>query len=1542
MSDGIPEWDASDSEIARAVQQYSSETLAAYREAPRFVEEHANLERAAVEGGYGRRQLFELVQNGADELVESAGRVQVVLTEDALYCANEGRPLTVAGVGALLSSHLSSKRGVEIGRFGLGFKSVLAITTTPEIFSRSGSLRFDPEDAAHRIREIVPTAKRTPVLRIATPIDAMEEASDDPFLGELMTWATTVVRLARNTPDSSWLADDLERFPSQFLLFSPHVEKLVLDNQETLTRRTISAAQEGDEFVLVDDGESRWRVFATEHHPSDVARLDAGAMADRDRIPLVWAVPTRRGRRGEFWAFFPTLDQTTLSGVVNAPWKLNEDRTRIIDGPFNAELIERLSALIMENLQPLCSPDDPGVLLELMPARGREAAGWADAELTNRVNELAHTSRTLPDQEARLRFPRELSLHPAEIPRPTLAIWAEQSTRPVDWVHVSADTRDRRARVEMYMDTREPASVGEWLETLMSDEEPVAGSVAALRVASSLVRMDPKFFPLARKAKILIDEAGVRCSAEDGIFRRAPIPVDIEARYVHGEIEAAADEYLRNLEIGRVDTERLLEKKLREARHAWKPEDWDVFWALVRETSQRAVLQLLQDASVDPLNLRVRNLKGDYSPLGLLLLPGEIAQEGSVDDANAVIDTHFHGDELATLRLLGATSGPSRNGGSRSEPWFSEYQLEAETEYVEELSKSGAAPNRDYLGFRDRAFAGPLTPLMMLSPATRARYTAAVLRVVDDLDDWTFGHKTQARYPERPWPNPVVYMVRKHGILETSLGLTPQESAVSPAMEALSAVLPVARIHASVAEALGLPNDPSLVGDDQWAAALATALTVDDDGAVGLTYATAAAAGVAAPLEIRCRVSHSHDLRPTKTVTVVSDPDLVVLLDQTAEPYVRVETAEQALLLVERWSLRDADTAVRSEVVAVESGEAEPLADAFPMLRPRLDPQQRALLLQPCTEIRVDRFTENGRISESKRTIVEGDTIFYRDDIDQRGLLKDVAGTLGMALTEADVDAIFRNLAARQVKKLRAAIRRAPDDVSRLLLAVGSDALRARLPRAVLDSVETIEGELDDHGVAGLALVLYGAQVLQEYSDVLDEQGLEPPQRWAGSRAAVAFARDLGFGIEYGGFETRSLERQLELEGPPEIGPLHDYQEIVVEDIRDLIRGRGGLRGLLSLPTGAGKTRVTIEALIDAMEAREVDSPILWVAQTQELCEQAVETWSELWRAKGPRRRLTISRLRSSFEAEQAEHGDQVVVATVAKLDAGVFEKKSYGWLSRASCIVVDEAHTSVGPSYTRLLEWQGMPRNEDRAPLIGLTATPFRGTNEAETKRLAARYGNRRLDLRALGGEDAYPHLQQIGILSHVDHELLPGADIHLSPDELQRLKDLRRLPDEAARRLAADTGRNRTLLESIAHQDDDWPVLLFCVSVEHANTMAALLTRAAIPAAAISAETGKGLRRHYIDRFRRGDIRVLTNFNVLAAGFDAPRVRAVYIARPTYVPNVYQQMIGRGLRGERNGGTERCLLVNVADNVEQFGEQLAFHEFDYLWNGAASKAVR
>ena len=204
------------------------------------VREHANMERAAIEGGYGRRQLFELIQNGADELLESTRKIHVVLTEDTLYCANEGKPLSVEGVGALLSSHLSPKMGVEIGRFGLGFKSVLAITTRPEVFSRSGSIAFDPGRGrrAHpqgrsRSRTDTHTAHRL----VDRPERGRRRRRDPRRADVLGDDGRTAVR---DTADSSWLPEDLTEFPSEFLLFSPHVAELILETENAARTRTIA------------------------------------------------------------------------------------------------------------------------------------------------------------------------------------------------------------------------------------------------------------------------------------------------------------------------------------------------------------------------------------------------------------------------------------------------------------------------------------------------------------------------------------------------------------------------------------------------------------------------------------------------------------------------------------------------------------------------------------------------------------------------------------------------------------------------------------------------------------------------------------------------------------------------------------------------------------------------------------------------------------------------------------------------------------------------------------------------------------------------------------------------------------------------------------------------------------------------------------------------------------------------------------------------------------------------------------------------------
>ena len=193
-------WLGAESEIGVAVEKFSRDCLNAYKADPRRVTEDANIERVAIEGGYARRQLYELVQNGADELLDARGRIAVIRTADALYCANQGKPVSERGVGALLASNLSPKAGFEIGRFGLGFKSVLGVTTMPAIFSQTGSFHFDRSHNEQRIRRVVSDAERVAVLRLARPLDPRAEAEDDPVLAELMQWAVTVVRCPLDVP----------------------------------------------------------------------------------------------------------------------------------------------------------------------------------------------------------------------------------------------------------------------------------------------------------------------------------------------------------------------------------------------------------------------------------------------------------------------------------------------------------------------------------------------------------------------------------------------------------------------------------------------------------------------------------------------------------------------------------------------------------------------------------------------------------------------------------------------------------------------------------------------------------------------------------------------------------------------------------------------------------------------------------------------------------------------------------------------------------------------------------------------------------------------------------------------------------------------------------------------------------------------------------------------------------------------------------------------------------------------------------------------
>lgn len=257
--------------LEEVVREQTQENLQVYAASPTRVDEDAAQEMNLAHGGYGRRQLLELVQNGADAMIPSpGGRIEVVLTDEYLYCANDGDPVTENGIRSLLHAYLSDKRGAEIGRFGLGFKSVLGVTDKPEFYSRPVSFGFDAAWSHKHIAQVAPERERYPTLRVAQLIDLEKACAADPLLADLMAHGTTtVVRLPRNISGSAWLSDDIRSFDPAFMLFSPHVGELILSDKTTGLHREIELSQAGDEVTLKEGENSRlWHVFSSRIQPS--------------------------------------------------------------------------------------------------------------------------------------------------------------------------------------------------------------------------------------------------------------------------------------------------------------------------------------------------------------------------------------------------------------------------------------------------------------------------------------------------------------------------------------------------------------------------------------------------------------------------------------------------------------------------------------------------------------------------------------------------------------------------------------------------------------------------------------------------------------------------------------------------------------------------------------------------------------------------------------------------------------------------------------------------------------------------------------------------------------------------------------------------------------------------------------------------------------------------------------------------------------------------------------------------------------------------
>ena len=1319
----------------------------------------------------------------------------------------------------------------------------------------------------------------------------------DEDLRELASWANSIVRLPLKPGAREDLARQILDFPPEFLLFVEHVRYLTLQDEGSGRSRDFLLENRGGELRL-DTGEqiTRWIRCKRSHRLSPEAEADRRGLDDSGEVPIWWAAPLDRlNEPGHFWAFFRTNTTSLVAGIVNAPWKTNEDRQNLLSGPYNDDLIDAAAEMIADTLPRLASSDDPARHLDALPRRSEPG----DPEHANRLRERLfshlHDRKIVPDQDGIQRTCRDISYPPKELTQDgrrdmaPFERWAAYPGRPREWVHHTALTRNRIAAMGRLFQVSAPpspvmrpsmnptntmprATIDEWLETLAKSgksDDAVQASMAAIQVAELI----PSGIRTGTCLGEIVLTAGgdLRTPDPDRLFLSEETGnggiVTDPASYVHPELTADRDT-LRALKALGLEPPspdaglKLVANRILGSTSGQATDDdiHEEFWIASRKLEAEAAYAVIgeyRDGKGRELwrtRLRVRTRTGDWQPLHSVLLPGDIVPgDGSRDD-DATVDLQFHELDQELLHLLGATAQPQDDRDLSVEPGFDLY-LRSCRDQFRGRPDLPHTPNPRYLGFKSERSAGPLEVLAALSDEGRALYTDALLNLDTTYVPWTMQHTgVRGGYPTIRCESLAIYMLRKQGRVQTPCDIV------------------------SLADALG---------------------------------------------------PHPASQAALHALLVHPNADRIKAAFELAEPMPEFFDEEDPI----------------------------PLADVWPGLKHHLWPH-----LKTCRLVRCERILVLGDVRECvshasdiylanpadhDRTPDPSEKPFASLDFgdDPRGL-RLVAKELKLGLSDQQIEAILQRKTPQEIEGRRAAIRRCSTDTERLLAAVPEPLLRDGLPDSLLEVLDGDGDRLPGIELAEAAIATWHTDALKQYKQALHL--LDPPSKWAGSARAVQFVQSLGFSPEWAGERAKKRDPFLEVEGPYSLPPLHRYQRTIAGKVRNLLCGERGngaeRRGMISLPTGSGKTRVAVQAIIEAMRDDGFRGGVLWVADRDELCEQAVEAWRQVWTSVGVRTsRLRISRMWAGQPRPLPTNEFHVVVATIQTLDAKLSNQRGdYEFLADCRLVVFDEAHRSIAPTFTSVMQDIGLTRfrRADEPFLLGLTATPYRGRDEVETARLVHRYGSRRMDSGAFTSDEpeaVIRELQDMGVLAQADHEIIEGETFSadtFSPEERKRARSLPWLPQSVEKRIARSAARTRRIIEAYEeHVQPDWPALIFATSVEHAQTVAALLNRKGIRARAVSGDTETAARRRVVEEFRCGKIRALVNYGVFREGFDAPKTRAIIVARPVYSPNLYFQMIGRGLRGPMNGGEERCLILDVRDNIQSFDRALAFSELDWLW---------
>lgn len=315
---------------------------------------------------------------------------------------------------------------------------------------------------------------------------------------------------------------------------------------------------------------------------------------------------------------------------------------------------------------------------------------------------------------------------------------------------------------------------------------------------------------------------------------------------------------------------------------------------------------------------------------------------------------------------------------------------------------------------------------------------------------------------------------------------------------------------------------------------------------------------------------------------------------------------------------------------------------------------------------------------------------------------------------------------------------------------------------------------------------------------------------------------------------------------------LHDFQDEAVK--KAILR----TRGILDMPTGAGKTEVAV-----ALAMRLGLTNTLFCAPEADLMHNAARRWEKRTSSQAGRIGDGWMDPRDGFTAATF----QTLASRLAKKDATLCQ-----YLQRVGCVVYDEVHTLPAgmfyrtsmqiPAYWRI-GMSGTPlARGDRKSLFSIAAT---GSiiHKVETQLLIDR------------GFISRPHIQMV----RFEQDFSAGT--------WQEGEKLGIVESHARNVLVANLAAHAPL-----------PCIVFVKLKKHGHELKKMLKAAGMKVEFIWGDKNTAQRDDAIKRLQNGDLEVIIASVVFQTGTDIPEVQSMVIACGGKSEIATLQRIGRGMR--------------------------------------------